>query len=306
MNEDADASTIFIASKQVGNEYRATEIKGNTVSGKEFTITPKQLFEKQFADGGGVGEWKVGDKVSGSLVGSDYKENGTVIHVLSDGIVVSFPNGDEIKFDYDELEGMKIENKYAKGGPVLYGFQGADPETFVLNNHLGYGKIITNNSEGSDILFFDENRKKYFFKTILKGNQDTILKPKGIGYNRTGAKFNISKYFTPQMIEQYPTTDLRKTFAKGGGVGSGDDHITALGSFYQATSEFESKYKVGANQKLQKIVGKELYYKSEDGKKWFWNNPVIKKMTASELNALTKKIQDQMPGEKGWKHRHKA
>ena len=58
MNDDVDIDSIFIASKQKGNEYIATSIKGDTVSGKSFSLTPKDLFEaikpKSFKTGGAI------------------------------------------------------------------------------------------------------------------------------------------------------------------------------------------------------------------------------------------------------------
>ncbi len=59
MNDDVDIDNIFIGSKQKGNEYIATSIKGDTVSGSTFSITPKDLFEvkikgKAYAEGGEV------------------------------------------------------------------------------------------------------------------------------------------------------------------------------------------------------------------------------------------------------------
>jgi hypothetical protein len=63
MNDDVDSENIFISSMQKGNEYIATEIKGDTISGKSFTITPKDLFEVGFkgnlyAKGGNVAKVK--------------------------------------------------------------------------------------------------------------------------------------------------------------------------------------------------------------------------------------------------------
>ena len=58
MNDDVDMDNIFIASKQKGNEYIATSIKGDTVSGKSFSLTPKDLFEaikpKSYKTGGAI------------------------------------------------------------------------------------------------------------------------------------------------------------------------------------------------------------------------------------------------------------
>jgi hypothetical protein len=63
----------------------------------------------------------------------------------------------------------------------------------------------------------------------------------------------------------------------------------AVGSFYHAANSYIDKFKIGGNQKLQKIVGKELFYKK--GKDW-WFSYKIAHMNISELRNLTKKIQD--------------
>jgi hypothetical protein len=59
MNDDVELSSIYISSMQKGNEYVANEIKGTTISGKEFTLTPKDLFEvgyrgNSYAEGGSL------------------------------------------------------------------------------------------------------------------------------------------------------------------------------------------------------------------------------------------------------------
>jgi hypothetical protein len=61
MNDDVDLESIFISSTQKGNEYIATEIKGDTISGKAFTLTPKDLFEvggSTYAKGGEIESWE--------------------------------------------------------------------------------------------------------------------------------------------------------------------------------------------------------------------------------------------------------
>lgn len=63
----------------------------------------------------------------------------------------------------------------------------------------------------------------------------------------------------------------------------------ALGAFYYASNNYAEKFKIGGNQKLQKIIGKELFYKK--GKDW-WYSHKIGQMSVSELRNLTKKIQD--------------
>jgi len=62
--------------------------------------------------------------------------------------------------------------------------------------------------------------------------------------------------------------------------------VTALGEFYYATQKLDGVR--GGNQKLQRIIGKELFWKGYKG--WFFNNAIIKEMSVSELTALTDKI----------------
>lgn len=67
-----------------------------------------------------------------------------------------------------------------------------------------------------------------------------------------------------------------------------DAHATALGEFYRAAGDYTKSFKIGGNQKLQKIIGEDLFYKK--GKDWWWNNHKIIRMTTSELKHLIKKI----------------
>jgi hypothetical protein len=60
--------------------------------------------------------------------------------------------------------------------------------------------------------------------------------------------------------------------------------------FYRVAGDYTEKFKIGGKQKLQKIVGEDLFYKK--GSQWWWNNPKIIRMTTSQLNNLTKKIQN--------------
>jgi hypothetical protein len=68
------------------------------------------------------------------------------------------------------------------------------------------------------------------------------------------------------------------------------EKTTAIGSFYISANSFLNKYKIGGNQRLQKIVGSNLYYKK--GNIWFWNNPKIIKLSISKLNTLTELIKN--------------
>lgn len=68
-----------------------------------------------------------------------------------------------------------------------------------------------------------------------------------------------------------------------------DKKATAIGAFLIACGKLDSGVR-GGKQKLQKIVGKKLYYQSEDGKKWFYNTKAIFDMSISELEKLTDKV----------------
>lgn len=67
-----------------------------------------------------------------------------------------------------------------------------------------------------------------------------------------------------------------------------DKKAKAIGSFYMKTHSFLAKYKIGGNQRLQKIVGSDLYYKK--GNIWFWNNLKIVNLSILKLKNLTNKI----------------
>lgn len=62
----------------------------------------------------------------------------------------------------------------------------------------------------------------------------------------------------------------------------------AIGTFYLKANSFLRKYKIGGNQRLQKIVGSDLYFKK--GNVWFWNNSKIITFSLSKLNNLTNKL----------------
>jgi hypothetical protein len=73
-------------------------------------------------------------------------------------------------------------------------------------------------------------------------------------------------------------------------IGTTDAHAKAVGMFYRVAGDYVEKFKIGGKQKLQKLVGEDLFYKK--GKDWWWNNPKIIRMTTSELKNLTKKIEN--------------
>lgn len=75
-----------------------------------------------------------------------------------------------------------------------------------------------------------------------------------------------------------------------GKIGTTDAHAIAVGNLYRVAGDYIEKYKVGGKQKLQKIIGEDLFYKK--GKDWYWNNPKIIRMTTIELKNLVKKIEN--------------
>lgn len=66
----------------------------------------------------------------------------------------------------------------------------------------------------------------------------------------------------------------------------------AVGAFYKAALQYQRKYKRGGYQKLQKIIGKSLIYKSSDNKSWIWANGKIISMSIQRLEKLTEKIKN--------------
>jgi hypothetical protein len=64
--------------------------------------------------------------------------------------------------------------------------------------------------------------------------------------------------------------------------------INKIGEFYIQTGIFERKYKRGGMQKLQAILGANLFF--QRGKKWFYNSSNIKKLTIKQLDSLIKKM----------------
>jgi hypothetical protein len=71
-----------------------------------------------------------------------------------------------------------------------------------------------------------------------------------------------------------------------------DIKATNIGKFYRVSSDFVDSFKIGGNQKLQKVLGKDLYYQKGIGKNksWWFNNPKIVSMSNAQLDKLTEKI----------------
>ena len=76
-----------------------------------------------------------------------------------------------------------------------------------------------------------------------------------------------------------------------GAVSSKKDNTVAVGKFYRVANKYIEKYKVGGNQKLQNIIGKDLFYKKN--KEWYFNNFEIIRMSNSKLQSLINKVEMQ-------------
>jgi len=68
-----------------------------------------------------------------------------------------------------------------------------------------------------------------------------------------------------------------------------DKKATAVGAFLIACGRLDTDVR-GGKQKLQKIIGKRIFYQSENGKKWFYNTKAIQEMSISDLDKLTEKV----------------
>jgi hypothetical protein len=125
MNDDVESKSIFISSMQKGNEYIATEIKGDTISGKSFTITPKDLFEvgfkgNSYAEGGSTSKsQKLIDKIAQKEFGKKYSDL-----------------NDSDKYFVDDAYASIQSEKYgfAKGGKVKMDSIKAAQEHFGYDN----------------------------------------------------------------------------------------------------------------------------------------------------------------------------
>ncbi len=63
----------------------------------------------------------------------------------------------------------------------------------------------------------------------------------------------------------------------------------ALGGFLMACNKFDTGAR-GEKQKLQKIVGEKVFYKS--GNTWYYGTQYLKTLTVAQLNKLTKLVQE--------------
>jgi hypothetical protein len=62
----------------------------------------------------------------------------------------------------------------------------------------------------------------------------------------------------------------------------------AVGTLIITMLDLSKKH--GGKQKVQKIVGKKIFYESNFRGKWMVNNPEIARLSVSQLNRLTEKL----------------
>ena len=201
MNDDVDSKNIFIKSFQKGNEYIATEIKGDTISGKAFTITPKQLFEitmknntkRSYAKGGGLARKGKKEKTFKQKVESDIKK---AIELMDKGFVLVENNtalehkeGGYTKISkrvtnyFDKQE--KGKTKMAKGGMME-----------LKNEKIGFKNLAK------------KVAKNYVNKKVPKKYQDEY----GKKYDKSEAMEVGNKVAYKVMMQQ------KGKFAKGGEI----------------------------------------------------------------------------------------
>lgn len=68
-----------------------------------------------------------------------------------------------------------------------------------------------------------------------------------------------------------------------------DKKNIAIGAFLTICAKLDTNVR-GGKQKLQKIIGKDIFYQSENKKLWLYNTNSIRNMTITKLEKLTELI----------------
>lgn len=182
MNDDVDSENIFISSMQKGNEYIATEIKGDTISGKAFTLTPKDLFE--------VG-------------GSTYAKGGDIpkgYHKMPDGKI------------------MADSAHYAQGGntqvaQTIAEQLGGTGRIKMMTGAYNFG------TSGNNLTFRIKNRKVNYVRITLNGKDLYDLQFGRVSGTKFTIVKEYSDIYNDQLIELFEqTTGMYLRFEHGGGV----------------------------------------------------------------------------------------
>lgn len=67
------------------------------------------------------------------------------------------------------------------------------------------------------------------------------------------------------------------------------EHTELIGSFYMACAAYVRQYKIGGNQRLQKLIGIDMFHKC--GKHWMYNGPKVIAMEYNDLFKLRQTVQ---------------
>ena len=69
-----------------------------------------------------------------------------------------------------------------------------------------------------------------------------------------------------------------------------DIHLETVGKFFRIAADYTEKFKIGGKQKLQKLIGEDLFYKKNNI--WWWSNSKIISKSTLELKEIIKKIEN--------------
>ena len=236
MNDDVDSKSIFISSMQKGNEYIATEIKGDTISGKAFTITPKDLFEitmknntkRNYAKGGEVKKFPI------SVQRRVDEINAMLPKVLDSGNYPSTYAGSTME-SYVILEKpIEIKNQYV----YINADKMRDNYPFEKRYNVNDREDNYMSSNGRQALMYDLGIIKKAFTKLLKNdssyakggkterkNYDLVVQKTKGGVWEVVNKENMTESEANEMARDYEksgikyhdlTVEWALPFAKGG------------------------------------------------------------------------------------------
>ena len=225
MNDDVDSKSIFISSMQKGNEYIATEIKGDTISGKAFTITPKDLFEitmknntkRNYAKGGKVKKFPISvqrrvDEINAMLpkvLDSSNYPSTYAGSTMESYVVLKKPI--EIKNQYVYINADKMRDNY----PFEKRYNVNDRE----DNYMS--------SNGRQALMYDLGIIKRAFTKLLK-NDSSYAKGGGL----FGMFPDLTKKERTVVAKAYgmPVGNMKQGYKEGGKTHTMPDGSTMLNS----------------------------------------------------------------------------
>ncbi len=63
-----------------------------------------------------------------------------------------------------------------------------------------------------------------------------------------------------------------------------------IGKLFRTADEYLEEYLIGGRQKLQRLLGDEIFYQNTKNKQFYWNIEKIKTMAIEELQTLCDKV----------------